>query len=93
MEDQGYEVTDTLIYQDNKSAILLENHVKYSSTKRTKHIDIRYFYVNEKVKKKEVIIEHCSANEMVADFFTKPLNGPVFKMFRAIILNERVKKE
>ena len=47
--------------------------------------------MHDKVKKKEVRIEHCPATEMVADFFTKPLNGPLFKKFRAIILNERVK--
>jgi hypothetical protein len=37
---QGYDVRDSLVYQDNKSAILLEENGQASSSKRTRHIDI-----------------------------------------------------
>ena len=43
MEAQGYNVTENIVYQDNQSAILLERNGKASSSKRTKHINIRYF--------------------------------------------------
>ena len=43
MEAQGYGSKNTIVYQDNKSAILLEKNGKMSSSKRTKHINIRYF--------------------------------------------------
>jgi len=45
MKAQGIEVKDNILYQDNKSAMLLENNGQASSSKRTKHINIRYYYV------------------------------------------------
>ena len=43
LEYQGYCVEDNMLYQDNKTSILLETNGKASSGKRTKHINIRYF--------------------------------------------------
>ena len=40
---QGYPIQKNIIYQDNMSAMLLENNGRKSSTKRTKHIELRYF--------------------------------------------------
>ena len=40
---QGYELTEKLFMQDNKSAILLEQNGRSSSGQKTRHIDIRYF--------------------------------------------------
>jgi hypothetical protein len=50
MEGQGYKVIENIVYQDNQSAILLERNGKASSSKRTKHINIRYFFVIDRVK-------------------------------------------
>jgi hypothetical protein len=41
---QGYHVQDNILLQDKKSAILLEKNVRASSGRRTKHINIRYFF-------------------------------------------------
>ena len=87
LQAQGYDSTETVINQDNKSTILLGNHGKFSSSKRTKHIDIRYFYITDKVKKKEVRLDHCPTEEMISDYFTKPLQGKQFIKFRNAILN------
>ena len=38
-----------ILLQDNTSAIQLEQYGKRSSTKRTRHISIRYFYVTDKL--------------------------------------------
>ena len=43
LESQGHDVTENIIYQDNKAAILLEKNGKASSGKRTKHINMRFF--------------------------------------------------
>jgi hypothetical protein len=40
MKAQGYDIKDNVLFQDNKSSILLENNGKASSRKRTKHINI-----------------------------------------------------
>ena len=45
LEAQGYIMSDSIVYQDNQSAILLEKHGKASISKRTRHINIRYFFV------------------------------------------------
>ena len=86
LEAQGYKSKDTIVYQDNKSAILLEKHGKASSSKRTKHINIRYFFIKDRIDNKELRIEYCPTDEMVADFFTKPLQGQKFIDFRNRIL-------
>jgi hypothetical protein len=43
--EQGYGVVENLLLQDNKSLILLERNGKASSGKRTRHINIRYFFI------------------------------------------------
>jgi hypothetical protein len=42
---QGYGVVENLLLQDNKSSILLERNGKASSGKRTRHINIHYFFI------------------------------------------------
>jgi hypothetical protein len=87
LEAQGYDNDESIIYQDNKSTILLENNGKASSTKRTRHINIRYFFVTDRIASKEVQVEYCPTKSMVADFFTKPLQGVQFRDFRNFIMN------
>ena len=43
LKEQGYGINDTIVYQDNKSPILLAKNGQLSSGKRTKHIKARYF--------------------------------------------------
>ena len=87
LEAQGYEVTSNKVYQDNMSSMLLEKNGRASSGKRTRHINIRYFFVADRVKSNEISIEHCPTDEMVADYFTKPLQGAKFRRFRQSIMN------
>lgn len=49
--------------------------------------DIRYFFVTDRVQANEITIEYCPTGDMLADFFTKPLQGSVFRRFRNIIMN------
>lgn len=51
-------MTHALIYQENKSTILLQMNGKFSSSKRTKHIKMKYFFVKDKVDNSEIKIEH-----------------------------------
>ena len=75
LECQGYNINSTIMYQDNRSTILLENNGRASSSKRTKHLNIRYFFITNQIKKGDLHIEYCPTDNMVADFFTKPLQG------------------
>ena len=75
------------MYQDNQSAILLENNGKRSSSKRTKHINIRYFFITDRIKNGKINMEYFPTDDMVADFFTKPLQGKKLLQFKKTIMN------
>jgi len=83
---QGYGVNENLLFQDNRSAILLEKNGKASSSKRTKHIHIRYFFVTDRIKNKELSVMWCPTADMIGDFFTKPCQGALFIKFRDQIM-------
>ena len=87
LEAQGYGVDDAIIYQDNKSAMLLEQNGWASSTRRTRHLNIWYFFVSDRIKKNEVKVQDCPTNNMLVDYFTKPLQGATFRKFRDTIMN------
>ncbi len=86
MKAQGYDVQDNILFQDNKSAILLEKNGKASSSKRTKHINIRYFFITDQVNKDEVSVVWCPTGDMIGDYATKPLQGALFGNFRDQIM-------
>jgi hypothetical protein len=85
LEAQGYG-TDPILYQDNQSTMKLENNGKASSGKRTRHIAIRYFFITDCIASKEVTVQYCPTKQMVADYFTKPLQGALFYKFRDQIM-------
>jgi hypothetical protein len=82
LKAQGYKVSENIVYQDNLSAMLLEKNGKASSSKRTKHINIRYYFVTDRIKKGDLSVEWCPTEDMTADFMTKPNQGATFKKFR-----------
>jgi hypothetical protein len=68
----------------NKSTILLvENGCILSS----KHVNIRYFFVMDCVKAKELSIKYCPMEEMILDYYTKPLQGTLFRKMHDLIMN------
>ena len=82
LEVQGYSIDYSEIFQDNISAQLLEINGKLSSTKRTKHIKAKFFFVKDKVDKREMKITNCLTEVMWADVYSKPLQGTLFKVMR-----------
>jgi hypothetical protein len=60
----------------------------YNSTtgKMTKHINIRYFFCADCIKKGELSVEYCPTLDMIADYFTKPLQGSLFHKLRDLVL-------
>jgi hypothetical protein len=71
--------SDVVIEQDNTSTIQLENNRQASSTKRTRHINIQYFYVTSKIKSGSVRVIYHPTKQMVSDYLTKPLQGSLFR--------------
>ena len=72
---QGFTIRDNILYQDNQSAMKLENNGRQLSGKRTQHINIRYFFITDCIKNGEVRAEYCPTDMLIADFYTKPLQG------------------
>jgi hypothetical protein len=92
MKAQGYDVKYNVLFQDNKRSILLEKNVKASRNKRTKHINIMYFFITDRVNKEEVSVVRCSTGDMIGDYATKPLQGALFRKFRDQIMGATRRK-
>ena len=81
LECQGYEINDNLIYQDNQSAMLLETNGRKSSGKKTRCLDVHYYYITDQIERKNARVAYCPTDDMIGDFFTKPLQGSKFIRF------------
>ena len=53
------------------------------------HINSRYFFIKDRVDANEIRIEYCPTEKMLADFFTKPLQGELFRRFRDVIMGHK----
>ena len=84
--DQGYNMEPATIYQDNQSTIKLVKNGK-STSDRTRHIAIRFFFIADKVASKEIKVEYMATGDMIADILTKPLQGQLFLKLREKLLN------
>jgi hypothetical protein len=68
-----------VIYCDNMSTILIANNSIYHA--RTKHIEVHYHFIREKVLAKEIDLIHVNTKDQVADIFTKALSTYKLKKF------------
>jgi hypothetical protein len=65
------------IYCDNTSAISIsKNPVMHS---KSKHIPIKYHFLQKQVVEKNIRVEYVGTKEQVADIFTKPLPQEAFE--------------
>ena len=81
LEAQGMKVSDNTVYQDNQIAMKLEKNGSASSGEQTRHINIRYFFVTDRIQANEMKVEYCPTQMMIAEFYTKPLQGKMFRLF------------
>lgn len=86
LEELGHRIKENIIYQDNQSAIRMEINGRRSVGPQSRHINIRYFGVKDSAKRESIDIEYCPTFQMVTDFFTKPLQGELFREFRDVIM-------
>jgi hypothetical protein len=86
MQAQGLDMKCARIHQDNNSAILLEVNGRMSSTRRTKHIKNKFFYVKDKVDQGEIEIRKRDTGDMWSDVCTKPKQGTPFRKDRSMIM-------
>ena len=71
--------SDITIEQDNTSAIQLERNGLKSSSKRTKHINVRYFYITDRLKAGDVSrVIYKPTGDIESYYLTKALQGKAF---------------
>ena len=87
LEAQGYHVTDNILHQDNESTIKLAKNGRRSSSKQTRHIEVRYYFITDHIARDRLRVSYCPTGDMLADYFSKPLQGSLFRKFRNLILN------
>ena len=86
LQYQGYHIKNNVLYQDNQSATRMEENGTNSCTGNSRHIDIRYFFSKDRVDKKESSIKYYPTTKMLADFFTKSLQGNLFRFCWDILM-------
>ena len=57
-----------------------------SAGKRSRALNVRYFFLTDQVEKGNLRITYCPTDDMTADYMTKPLQGEKFRKFRAEIM-------
>lgn len=72
LEDLGYQQKSaTVIREDNQGCIALAGNPIHH--RRTKHIDIRYHFVRERIESGEIKVEYVPTEHQLADLLTKAL--------------------
>ncbi|GJU90228.1 hypothetical protein Tco_1302651 [Tanacetum coccineum] len=78
--DYDVRLDDSPIKCDNKGAIdLSKNPVQHS---RTKHIEIRHYFLRDNIQKGNISIEKVSLEDKIVDILTKPLKREPFNYLR-----------
>ena len=69
------------------STLSLAKNGHVSSSKQTKHIKAKYFFIRHYHNTGELQLHYCPTEEIWADVLTKPLQGLKFKKMRAFLMN------
>ena len=83
---QGIPVKSLTIEQDNKSTLaMIANGRATGPTSR--HINIRFFWLNDRLSSGEISMRYIPTEEMTADLLTKHMEGSAFYKHRNTLLN------
>ena len=69
----------THLMMDNQSAMALAKNPEFHS--RTKHIDVHYHFLHEKIAEEELALDYIPTGEQIADALTKGLPKQKFEVF------------
>ena len=75
--------TPTIIFKDNQTAIKMAKNPQYHG--RSKHISIKYHFIQEQVSSNNIELRYCRTYNMIADIFTKGLSTSKFVKLQDMI--------
>ena len=67
--------------------MLLEANGRKSAGKRSRHLNIRFFFVTDQKENGRISVTYCPTDKMLGDYMTKPTHGSKFKNFRQELMN------
>jgi hypothetical protein len=70
----------TQIWCDSSNSIKIANNLVFHA--QTKHIEVHYHFIREKLLIGEIELNHIPISDQVADIFTKPLGKQKFLLFQ-----------
>jgi hypothetical protein len=83
---QGYQFRDSKVYlkTDNEAVLAWVKNGKPMDM-NSRHIDMKYFMLTDRIKRGEVDLSHCPTEHMIADYLTKPLEGAKEMQFSNVL--------
>ena len=81
LKELGYKEGKTTILEDNQACISMSKNPAQHA--RTKHIDVRYHFVRERIEQQELELDYVPTKDNTADMFTKGLDRKLFHKHRA----------
>ena len=83
VSELGYsDLPPPTVHEDNISTIIMSKQ-GFNSAGKSKHINIRYFYVKQLIDEDRIKLVHISTEDQTADILTKPLTGESFLKLRS----------
>jgi hypothetical protein len=73
-----------VLWCDNVSALALASNPVFHA--RTKHIEVDYHFIREKVLNRDILIKFISTGDQLADVFTKGLSSARFALLRSKLM-------
>ena len=84
LQDTGFALNYPIpVSCDNESTNKLASNPVFHAS--TKHIEVHYHFVREKVLKQEIVLKKVGTNDQVANVFTKALLRAKFEKFRSAL--------
>ena len=75
LDHQYYIIQKSLVNQDNQRVMEIERNVQRLCGQKSRHYHRRYFYIKYLVDRKDIDIEYCPTDDMVADFLPSNCKG------------------
>ena len=81
LADLGYKADlPTVLHEDNQGAIEISRNPRFHS--RTKHIDVTFHFIRERITLNEIRVVYYPSSDMLADIMTKGLTKSRFEKLR-----------